>query len=712
MGRAAVGGLVVADDALSRVHAVVRVGSSGVMVADAGSTNGVVVDGSPLGTEPRVVDTTSTIVMGSTTLRLRRAPGPGPVHGERGDGTIAVRPSGGSVPVTGPVEVECPAMPPERSRTRIPWVAALAPVPVAVALAVLLGPQLLAFALLGPFVLLVTAVADRWGTGRARRREGEAHARAVAAARARLDLALAEESARLHRAHPDPHTVLVLAEGCRAPLWSEGPTTRVRLGLGDVPTRVTWIDERHRTQPPARGVPVVVDLDDVGGLAVVGPPEVTDRLLAGLVGQLCTAHPPGELAVTVAGRDPSWDWVGRLPHVVDAPDLLGAGSTASRRVMVVPGGDGRARAVAARGRVEGVLVLAAVGDAADVPAGCRAVLSRSDAHDGYVLDTGSQRLPVTLDLVGPWWTDRLSRALAPLRDVGGGGSGAALPRRVSLPEVVGVPGITVEHVLDRWQGASPGGSHDTGGSPSAAVGVTAGGAPLRIDLARDGPHVLVGGTTGSGKSEFLCTLVTSLAVSAPPEELTFVLVDFKGGAAFARCAALPHVVGLVTDLDEHLVDRALSSAAGRAAAPGATLRPGRCARPRGPPQALRDPTTSRCPGSSSSSTSCARSSTRCRTSSAGWSVWRRSAARSGCTSSSPPSDPPEHSRRRSRRTSTCASPSGSATAPTRSTSWRTPRPPASARARPGGRWPAEGTASSSGSRRPRSSHPGAPAVVR
>ncbi len=151
--------------------------------------------------------------MGSTTLRLRRAPGPGPVHGERGDGTIAVRPSGGSVPVAGSVEVECPAMPPERPRTRIPWVAALAPVPVAVALAVFLGPQLLAFALLGPFVLLVTAVADRWGTGRARRREREAHARAVAAARARLDLALAEESARLHRAHPDPHTVLVLAEG-------------------------------------------------------------------------------------------------------------------------------------------------------------------------------------------------------------------------------------------------------------------------------------------------------------------------------------------------------------------------------------------------------------------------------------------------------------------------------------------------------------------
>ena len=80
-----------------------------------------------------------------------------------------------------------------------------------------------------------------------------------------------------------------------------------------------------------------------------------------------------------------------------------------------------------------------------------------------------------------------------------------------------------------------------------------------IDLCRDGPHVLVGGTTGSGKSEFLRTLVTSLAIASPPEEVTFVLVDFKGGAAFGPCAGLPHVVGLVTDLDDHLVSRALAS---------------------------------------------------------------------------------------------------------------------------------------------------------
>jgi DNA segregation ATPase FtsK/SpoIIIE, S-DNA-T family len=80
-----------------------------------------------------------------------------------------------------------------------------------------------------------------------------------------------------------------------------------------------------------------------------------------------------------------------------------------------------------------------------------------------------------------------------------------------------------------------------------------------VDLAVDGPHALVAGTTGAGKSELLRTLVTSLAVVNRPDELVMVLVDYKGGSAFADCAALPHCVGLVTDLDPHLADRALTS---------------------------------------------------------------------------------------------------------------------------------------------------------
>ena len=96
------------------------------------------------------------------------------------------------------------------------------------------------------------------------------------------------------------------------------------------------------------------------------------------------------------------------------------------------------------------------------------------------------------------------------------------------------------------------------GTTNVLVG-SASDAGFVVDIARDGPHALIAGTTGSGKSEFLQTLVASLACANRPDELTFVLVDYKGGAAFGACEALPHTVGVVTDLDGRLVERALAS---------------------------------------------------------------------------------------------------------------------------------------------------------
>lgn len=92
----------------------------------------------------------------------------------------------------------------------------------------------------------------------------------------------------------------------------------------------------------------------------------------------------------------------------------------------------------------------------------------------------------------------------------------------------------------------------------AAVGVDEAGAVV-LDLLAENPHVLVGGTTGSGKSEFLRTAAIAWACGAPPAERSILLVDFKGGSAFAALAALPHVVGLITDLDAASAERALRS---------------------------------------------------------------------------------------------------------------------------------------------------------
>jgi S-DNA-T family DNA segregation ATPase FtsK/SpoIIIE len=83
--------------------------------------------------------------------------------------------------------------------------------------------------------------------------------------------------------------------------------------------------------------------------------------------------------------------------------------------------------------------------------------------------------------------------------------------------------------------------------------------PFGVDLAGDGLHGLVPGTTGAGKSELLQILIASLACASRPDEMTFVLVGYKGGSAFKGCVHLPHATGVVTGLEVYLTQRALAS---------------------------------------------------------------------------------------------------------------------------------------------------------
>ena len=83
--------------------------------------------------------------------------------------------------------------------------------------------------------------------------------------------------------------------------------------------------------------------------------------------------------------------------------------------------------------------------------------------------------------------------------------------------------------------------------------------PLVLDLVEHGPHALIGGTSGAGKSELLQSIVAALIHEYPPTRLTFLFVDYKGGAATEVFNTVPHTVGYVTNLDASLSLRALTS---------------------------------------------------------------------------------------------------------------------------------------------------------
>ncbi|MFG2453119.1 FtsK/SpoIIIE domain-containing protein [Streptomyces sp. NPDC048512] len=168
-----------------------------------------------------------------------------------------------------------------------------------------------------------------------------------------------------------------------------------------------------------------------------------------------------------------------------------------------------------------------------------------------VQQTGIARVKdVRPDFVSPAWCGRLARALSPLRDISGETEDSALPGASRLLDVLQLEPPTSDAITARWRMG--------GQSTMAVIGESYDG-PFGIDMRRDGPHGLIAGTTGSGKSELLQTIVASLAVANTPENMTFVLVDYKGGSAFKDCVKLPHTVGMVTDLDAHLVERALES---------------------------------------------------------------------------------------------------------------------------------------------------------
>lgn len=160
--------------------------------------------------------------------------------------------------------------------------------------------------------------------------------------------------------------------------------------------------------------------------------------------------------------------------------------------------------------------------------------------------------------------ERVARALAGL-DVAGSGSRVPLPESIRLSQVLGTESLSVEAVKQSWSAEFP---------PKAMlhfpIGVCAQRDQLElamIDLLPDGEpffghasyHTILIGTTGSGKSEFMKSLVMGAAVSYPPNLLNFFFLDFKGGAAFSIFEELPHVSGVVTNLRPELVERGLDS---------------------------------------------------------------------------------------------------------------------------------------------------------
>ncbi|MFJ5225658.1 FHA domain-containing protein [Streptomyces sp. NPDC088400] len=146
-----------------------------------------------------------------------------------------------------------------------------------------------------------------------------------------------------------------------------------------------------------------------------------------------------------------------------------------------------------------------------------------------------------VDAVSPAWADRFARALAPLRAAAGSGRGrpaAVLPQSARLLDELGLARATPASLMARWASAA-----DRTGDCTAVLGSGPHG-PVSVDLTDEGPHLLIEGPAGSGRTELLRSVAASLSAAGRPDRLGLLLVDGAGGErgeGLSACTELPHV---------------------------------------------------------------------------------------------------------------------------------------------------------------------------
>ncbi|MFF1382705.1 FtsK/SpoIIIE domain-containing protein [Arthrobacter sp. NPDC058288] len=521
--------IAIPDAALSREHARLDVTDTAVTIADLGSVNGTFVDGKRV--TQTSVSTCSLIRCGNSTLSIVFCPGP--------DRRLPEREAAGAS-VAEPLKIPHR---PEGGNRGVLLLTAVLPLLIGVGLAVITGMWMfLAFTAVSAFSVLVPVMAGR---------------RQRCQLKSLVAIAVEEDIERRRRSAPSAAELVLRGQTDHSdpPAGPAIPDdVALRLGLAEQLANISLDPADPDFEAPAVGLmPFIHQLSDL--TFIRGPQQDVAGLIRFVIMQLTSCRSSSRTRVLVHGSPPTLPLTARYLTPVTLSSSLRTTSDLLERGID-------------RAQERGVLILTGgVDGSAGLPVVSAAAISRGwqvldctqagAATPGTVIELGGAAARVCApgsatdfipDLVPETFFDRYCRIMAP-RLERSPGSGPGVPHNCSMADLLAG---SATDTAGRWAAGrrSPG--------LSVPIGMAAQG-PRMLDLESDGPHLLVAGTTGSGKSELLRSLAAGLALSYPPDRINFLFIDFKGGSGLGPLTGLPHCVGMLTDLTRHELDRALIS---------------------------------------------------------------------------------------------------------------------------------------------------------
>lgn len=500
------------------------------------------------------------------------------------------------IPQFHPSRIEFPTAPTFVRPAAFPVLSALVPLLMGVAIWVATRALFMAFFILFSFVFVVaSSIESRKETKRDNTRRREEFHLALADVEQQIQQRQSGHVEYLDAVCP-PHSFLrEMLRDHQAELWHRSdprtPRSRhmlVRLGIAEQHGVDDLVVNPGGDRSLARLLkkrvinlehfvrPVVLDLRDSGGLSVTSADERGTDLLRSVICQLALHLGPHDLDIVVrcpSWRVTEWEWLQWLPHCSSVTISSHQHSDldelqTSRRVQVVildhVSAETSRRIESHIATLEQPPILLWGADTSEgIPAQITTTCAlRNDSQRAsadvwmHHAHEREQVRDIVIEQVIAEEAEWVARQLAAYHSE---------PAATKIGAQRGTTAVTLAsllaHTVDIASDESVAAQWRRGNSReelSVPIGFTSAGM-IDIDLRADGPHMLIAGTTGSGKSELLRTLLISAALHNSADRLTFLLIDYKGGAAFNNISELPHSVGMITDLTPELARRALVS---------------------------------------------------------------------------------------------------------------------------------------------------------